>query len=67
MLSLTINFTFLAEFVFYIRLQKKKGKQKYIPLNLQEIIFLIRRQPHISDFSVVFELAAVVYTYVCFI
>lgn len=62
MFPLIINFTFLAESLFYGKKNRSRGR--IFHLSLQEIIFLIRRLPHISDFPITLKFTAVICMYV---
>lgn len=63
MFPLIINFTFLAKSLFYGK--KNRGRGRIFRLSLQEVIFLIRRLPHILDFPIVLKFTAVIYLHVC--
>lgn len=58
MFPLIINFTLLTESLFYGKKNRSRGR--IFHPSLQEIIFLIRRLPHISDFPIVLKFSAVI-------
>lgn len=63
MFPLVINFTSLAESLSHG--EKNRSRRRIFHLSLKEMIFLIRRLPHISGFPIVLELSAVICTCTC--